>query len=121
MSNEWPYSPGWWGILDQFVEQAKEVDPDVVLEFKDKYGTLRIFFATEKSEAFNALSKLSADAEYRSGTTCEVCGQPGRLRKERSWIHTICDRCASLPPDERWKVREATEERYYGDNRPEPR
>lgn len=111
----YPVGPGWWPLLDEVSAQVKELDPEIYLSYKEKYGTCQIDFVTESTEHFNEIIKLTADAEEASKTICEVCGQPGEIRTQNRWLTALCDRCASLNPSERWKVASEAEQRYHLD------
>ncbi len=64
---------------------------------KEKYGTLRFYMTAETDE----MGKLISKAEKESITTCEYCGQPGKLRTE-GWMFTLCDKCDVERP---WRKR----------------
>jgi hypothetical protein len=57
-----------------------------VLQVKEKFGGLR-FSVNHKSDAIR--QRIDA-AIQESFHTCEVCGQPGRQRKD-DWSRTLCD------------------------------
>jgi len=86
-------SPGWWPILDKYIPQILELDPDCDLIIKEKYGVLRIQFLSNKISMEKRIEIINA-AELESSTVCEYCGQPGKLRTDRCWHETLCDRCA---------------------------
>lgn len=58
-------------------------------QIKEKYGTLRFYMSTETDE----ISSLIEGAEKLSHTTCEICGNPGKLTKNGSWLRTRCPSC----------------------------
>jgi hypothetical protein len=58
------------------------------IQVKEKYGTLRFYMSSETDE----ISALIRGAEIRSSLTCEVCGDPGKMRGER-WFLVRCDKC----------------------------
>jgi hypothetical protein len=76
-------------------------------QIKEKYGTFRLYFHLDfpkpenhdifdEAELKNEITRISAQidgyetfAEYMSGETCEVCGNPGKCGG-RGWIHTLC-------------------------------
>jgi tRNA G26 N,N-dimethylase Trm1 len=75
-------------MIAQWIEQ-NPTDADNhprASQVKQKYGTLR-FYMTHESEE---MSKLINLAEQESETTCEVCGNSGKVR-EGGWIRTLCD------------------------------
>jgi len=58
-----------------------------VLQVKEKFGGLRFYVNCRRNEAIRQRIGIAAEESFR---TCEVCGQPGRLREDR-WIKTLCD------------------------------
>lgn len=58
----------------------------VVMQVKEKYGTLR-FYVSYCTEEIDSIIKK---AEKRSCTTCETCGKEGTLRGS-VWLYTACD------------------------------
>lgn len=102
----YPVGPGWWPLLDEMVEKLRALDPEVELMFKEKHGTCQINYCTESSEHFNAIRKLTDEAENASKTICEICGQPGYLRNDHGWMQTLCDSCAGLTLPERYVLVE---------------
>ena len=39
------------------------------------------------------ISDIVRKYEKMSAEVCEICGKPGRLRKDLNWIRTCCDGC----------------------------
>ena len=56
------------------------------IQVKEKYATLR-YYMTSGTDKMYALIN---EAELKSEITCEVCGNPGKIRG-RSWVYTACD------------------------------
>lgn len=112
---ERPYlvGPGWWPLLDDLSEQAKNIDPQVQLDFKEKYGVCQIDFTTESTEHFNEIAKLTSDAEDKSAGVCELCGGPGGQINRQNWYLTLCDRCAALSGPERREMDREVVEQYH--------
>jgi hypothetical protein len=61
-----------------------------VLQVKEKFGGLR-FYVNHKSDA---IRQRIETAQHESFYTCEICGQPGRLRED-DLIKSLCDLHAS--------------------------
>jgi hypothetical protein len=57
-------------------------------QVKSKFGGLRFYmtYSTDKME------DLIREAERKSETICELCGEPGEPRGG-GWIETLCDKC----------------------------
>jgi len=72
-----------------------------IVQIKEKFGTLRVYF--HHSEGFSAAglavaSEMSALAEARSACTCEECGAIGRLHSRGGWMATRCEEHADGDP-----------------------
>jgi hypothetical protein len=90
--------PGWHPILDELDHQfvmitgmdTSEHMKVKVLQIKEKFGQLRIYcdFRAFDEGKRKLLAKAVADAEDKSATICEVCGQPGT--QAGKWVKTFC-------------------------------
>lgn len=82
---------GWRPILERLHVDLLRVAPTYgVTQVKEKFGGLRVYLLREPSK----VSQLLAAAEREAARTCEVCGQPGKLR-QGSWLKTLCDEHAA--------------------------
>ena len=79
-------------------------------QVKEKFGTLRFYVSTPSMPGsfgievrgpitsirplagIESIRAMVQEAEARSATVCEYCGNPGTFRGERR-IRTLCDRC----------------------------
>ena len=61
------------------------------VQVKEKLGTLRFYISSETDEMYELILR----AETASETTCEVCGNVGRLMHQNYWYKTLCDACAT--------------------------
>ena len=88
---------GWFNILDQLMgniqhhidwrNKKEEFIAQVTLDqVKEKFGTLS-FYYTGGDDYIRGMVRM---AESMSGTVCEECGAPGKLRGS-GWIYTACD------------------------------
>lgn len=90
-------SAGWGVLLDKLctdIESELDKDEQIKKEFriaqiKEKFGGLR-FYTYSVSDK---IDKLIDDAEERSFTVCETCGEKGELLKIRGWMLTLCPKC----------------------------
>lgn len=58
------------------------------LQIKEKFGGLRIYLCASTEKMDNIIE----EASKKSYNTCEICGNAGKLRKEKSsWIRTLCE------------------------------
>ncbi len=90
--------PGWHALLLRLHEQLLILEPGYrVDDLKEKFGTVRVYLASDSVSSRLDTQVLLAAAEAQSATTCEFCGTPGRRRgrgdKPGGWIKTVCDSC----------------------------
>jgi hypothetical protein len=64
----------------------EEIEQVVALQVKEKYGTLRFYYAGGDEY----IEGLVSMAEFMSAQICDVCGNKGTLRDE-GWWATRCD------------------------------
>ena len=66
----------------------------VFTQVKEKYGTLRVYFATINGNIImnNIIDDLIDAAESRSAHTCKVCGEYGEPNDD-GWISVLCNKC----------------------------
>lgn len=97
---------GWFDLLKECIEKIKiECDRAAynvkVSQVKEKYGSLRFYL----SETTDVLDKIIDEAEKRSETTCENCGNEGTFRK-LSWVQVLCDNCLQIVEDRYNKINQ---------------
>ena len=87
---------GWYPLLEPICEYILKYnsgkDDSECIEFtqvKEKWGFLHIYTSRTTEE----LRELISDAEQKSKTICEVCGNPGNLKKVNGWYRTMCNSC----------------------------
>lgn len=92
---------GWIPIVEEAAKKLSELPsatPIIILQIKEKFGCLLIYFETEDLVRTQAWNIVSA-AESKASTVCEFCSEEGKLRttyqdgRGRSWIKTLCDKC----------------------------
>ena len=90
-------SPREWDIK-QAKETFEDIEPQckaaplacqqvVVLQIKEKYGTLR-FYYHGGDKVVDGMVRM---AESMSAVTCEECGNSGKMQHGGSWYRTLCD------------------------------
>jgi|SRR5690606_903362 len=99
---------GWWPLINRLCSDiSTEVDklglegndktkPSVtVAQIKEKFGGLRYYVDFENSdESFmKKINALIHEAEEKSFTICEMCGEPGKMAAKKSWMKTLCEKC----------------------------
>lgn len=80
--------PGWWRIVERFVDVGVEHTVFQMWTAREKWGVLHLSW-----EAFgnpDDLREAEIEAREASTRTCEICGRPGKLRKFH-WRKTLCD------------------------------
>ena len=94
---EWLFnrSPS-WNILDKLF--LKEIYNTIHVEgitfdqIKEKFGTLRIYTNGCPEVIYTESNNYIQEAESKSETTCEQCGEIGTL-KVTGWHGVTCDKC----------------------------
>jgi RNA polymerase-binding transcription factor DksA len=96
---------GWFGLIYQLSkdlevefqklpetekQEAIENDHYIAMQVKEKFGGLRFYMSIETKE----MGRLISEAEDKSYTICESCGNPGEVRRG-GWVQTLCDVCVS--------------------------
>lgn len=59
-----------------------------VIQVKEKFGTLRFYTNWGTEEIHNLIN----EAEGKSATICETCGDAGEIRNDIGWISVLCDK-----------------------------
>lgn len=102
---------GWYPIIVELDRDLAALDPDYELyQVKEKFGGLRYYARTHNPDHREAFKERITQAEQQCGRTCEICGAPGELHDEFSWIRTLCDQHADAliaEAAERWRAHAA--------------
>lgn len=104
---------GWEKLLRYCFDQIADYPPPdsfEITQVKEKFGTLRIYYAihdisffymmegqsiqdSNKKTSFRfAVDRFIREAEDASFITCEVCGSPGKEDRSHNWIKTLCQK-----------------------------
>ena len=78
---------GWFELIKELSAKLNPLGV-VASQVKEKYGTLRFYVYHGTDEAFDLID----EAEDKSATICELCGEPGKLYSE-GWCVTRCKEC----------------------------
>lgn len=79
---------GWYPLIKELITDLIAMGWDKeVTQVKEKFGGLRFYVNNESDEMFKRIQKAVND----SCITCEVTGNPGKLRTDLGWIRTLCD------------------------------
>ena len=117
------FADGWFEVIRGLCRDITEaygkagLPVDIVVDqVKGKFGTLRFYYHPDGHDpgihAFDSLSdgqsiriipdvselhkevaKIVHKWEKEYGNVCEKCGAAGELRKDLSWVLTLCDSC----------------------------
>lgn len=66
--------------------KEEEAKIPVVMQVKEKFGTLRFYVTGATDEQYAVISL----AETMSSFTCEVCGERGKQTNKNGYIQTLC-------------------------------
>lgn len=86
--------PGWYDLIYDLSSNLEKIIINLPEEgrknykaeqIKQKFAELRFYMTSETEE----ISKLIGEAEKKSRTTCEVCGQPGEC-VGNFWMYVAC-------------------------------
>jgi hypothetical protein len=85
---------GWLDLVSDLVDELLSFGAGFeVLQIKEKFGGLRFYVRYTEVEESQKLRDIIQKYERLSYETCEVCGEPGRVR-EGYWARTLCDKDA---------------------------
>ena len=73
--------------LQAYVNGFPQLKHFRIVQIKEKWGELCVYTNLGTDVINNLIEKY----EKKSLTICEICGKPGKLRKDLSWMQTLCD------------------------------
>lgn len=81
---------GWEDLVIELDTALAEIDPDyTIFQVKEKFAGLRYYYHSTKGEQ---MEPLVQEAEQKSATICQKCGQPAAQRcKPSGWWATLCE------------------------------
>lgn len=88
---------GWFDLIYQLCEGVKKIAPSDFRfsQVKEKYGRLCLY----TNYSIPAIDDIIEEAEEKSLTICEECGQSGKLIESSThWFRTRCDKCWEKEP-----------------------
>jgi hypothetical protein len=71
-------------------QQREGETPLAIVQVKEKFGTLRVYFAHRKTDGADALVTAACE---RSRRACEFCGDAGEFRGGRGHMRVQCAQC----------------------------
>lgn len=103
------FDDGWYDLLYELCTEitaaykSRGLPVNIeISQVKEKYGRLCFYFALERGKhrlspgytrhkMYSVVVEIVEKYENLSETICEVCGEPGSLRSDLSWIRTLCN------------------------------
>jgi len=83
---------GWYPILKCLIEELIQAGWNKeIFQCKEKFGGLRFYINENIIGGDMNLNRIISKYEELSYNFCEVCGEEGRMRKDLSWVETLCD------------------------------
>lgn len=105
---------GWYPLIRPILNYIEEYNSGKdgserieLTQVKEKWGFLHVYTSRTTEE----LRKLISDAEQKSKTICEVCGNPGILRKVDGWYRTLCESCSQIVGEDEFVMKSKSGER----------
>jgi len=86
---------GWYSILEELCEKVSKFPGFKFDQVKEKFGELRIYFKCNE-EYDEEAQKAVDEAEIKSTTVCETCGEKGSRQNTNGWLTTECHKCKIL-------------------------
>lgn len=84
---KWWWNYKWWKPCKKF-----QIPYLHAAQVKEKFGELRYYYGGCSDKDCKRVRELVSAAESLSMTTCEHCGQPGKMQPG-GWMKTLCDKC----------------------------
>lgn len=107
--------PGWWSLLDRYVDEILELDPDAEIFLKEKFGTARVDVMSANVSC-RKIQNIVDPVESESSRVCECCGASGKIRRDRGWYRVLCDRCNALDHAAKERICAETERIWLEEN-----
>lgn len=91
---------GWIDLVLQLDRDLSQVVPDyTIAQVKEKFAGLRYYIGSfgidpedpGYDEAYDKANELVREAERKSYTICQFCGEPGTLDDSQNWVVTACE------------------------------
>lgn len=75
-----------WKYAKELLQEEVDI---YVAQIKEKFGGLRFYINNGNDEIYEIIHEV----EDESFSICEYCGNEGELRRNRSWLKTLCNEC----------------------------
>lgn len=89
------WGPVVWKLCEHLEAIVAEGGKVSVLQIKEKFGTLRFYYAAEglNKDQTRWVSTAVDGVEWASGCICETCGTTQDVLRYGGWIRTLCESC----------------------------
>jgi hypothetical protein len=91
------HGDGWRAITQRVFEDLSVIvgtdAPTIAVhQIKAKVGSYSFYVDTDQlsEEQRTAVAQCLAEANSQAKSTCETCGSPGQLIRDRGWYHVAC-------------------------------
>lgn len=96
---------GWLPLIHRLCEKLQLISKVSFItinavQIKEKFGGLRFYVDLIDNNYYeinstwkSIIDDVILEAERRSYSICEECGQFGEIRENRKWIKTLCNKC----------------------------
>ena len=98
----WGFScgDGWYDIIERVAAYLEPLGI-VASQVKEKFGSLRFYIESCPEDKWDGVYKVIDKAEEDSAVTCELCGKPGKINEEGTWLSCRCPECR-VKEQEEW-------------------
>ena len=83
---------GWVALVDELLRGLASIGVRELAQIKSKFAELRVYLPPGAPAEARALIERATE---RSRVTCERCGGPSEIRKQRGWYAGLCDACVA--------------------------
>lgn len=87
------FSDGWTNLIYTLGKNittyctSRDIDLPQIRQIKEKFGSLRFYYGGTRDDTINAMVR---EAEFKSETMCETCGEEGKLLVSGGKWYTAC-------------------------------
>ena len=87
------FSDGWTNLIYTLGKnitiycETRGIDLPQIRQIKEKFGSLRFYYGGTRDDTINIMVR---EAELKSETTCEICGENGRILVSDGKWYTAC-------------------------------
>ena len=80
---------GWLELIKNLIQELISIGWDKnIAQVKEKFAELRFYTNTNQE-----MDKIIQKYTDLSTTTCDICGQPGKIISNKGWLRCTCENC----------------------------